>query len=117
MKRPGLAQRNRLGTAPILLIGTLIGYAGAPVHAAGPPGGDLFKTKGCPACHGEDGSHPLTPDYPVIAGQNANYLLRQMQDIRDGRRTNGLSQNMRAVVAEVTDDQFKVIADWLATRW
>ncbi len=102
MTSPRLAQRKGPGAAPLLLIGTLIWCDGASLHATKPEGADLFKTKGCPACHREDGSHPLTQDYPVIAGQNANYLLRQMQDIRDGRRNNGLSQSMRTVVLGLT---------------
>lgn len=89
----------------------------ASLHAAGMDGEGLFRSKGCPACHGEDGSHPVIPDYPVIAGQNAPYLLRQMRDIRDGRRANGLSQNMREAVGDVTDEEFRAIADWLSKRW
>ncbi|MFY9975013.1 MAG: c-type cytochrome [Chromatiaceae bacterium] len=89
----------------------------ASLHAAGMEGEALFRSKGCPACHGEDGSHPVIADYPVIAGQNAPYLLRQMRDIRDGRRANGLSQTMRDAVGDVTDGEFRAIADWLSKRW
>ena len=39
----------------------------------------------CIACHGEDGN-TVMPAYPNIAGQNARYLLRQMQLMRDGGR-------------------------------
>jgi formylglycine-generating enzyme required for sulfatase activity/cytochrome c553 len=81
------------------------------------PGAELYKEKICYTCHGEDGTHPITQDYPVLAGQPTRYLMRQMKDIRDGRRTNGLSENMRAAVANVTDDEFEQIAAWLATRW
>lgn len=100
-----------------LLTGLWLAWASGAALGAQPEGAVLFKTQGCPACHGEDGSHPVIPDYPVVAGQNAPYLLRQMLDIRDGRRTNGLSQTMRAAVANVTDDQFAAIAAWLAARW
>ena len=102
---------------PMPLIGTLVGSWSAASLATSAEGATLYKSKGCPTCHGEDGSHPVIQDYPDIAGQNANYLLRQMRDIRDGRRTNGLSENMRAVVAEVTDDQFEAIVFWLEKRW
>lgn len=80
-------------------------------------GEKLYKEKICHTCHGEDGTHPVTQDYPVIAGQPVKYLVRQMQDIRDGRRDNGLSQVMRAAVADVTDEEFARIASWLASRW
>lgn len=80
-------------------------------------GAELYKEKTCHACHGEDGTHPITRDYPVLAGQPVDYLVRQMKDIRDGRRTNGLSESMRTVVAGVTDEEFQDIAEWLASRW
>jgi cytochrome c553 len=85
--------------------------------AAESDGAFLYRAKGCDTCHGRDGTHPVTPDYPVIAGQPVPYLMRQMQDIRDGRRTNGLSENMRAAVVGVTDEEFRAIAEWLASRW
>jgi len=108
-------QVGRRGTHR-LLIASLLWIASAPILAAGSGGAALYKSKGCPTCHGEDGSHPVIQDYPVIAGQNANYLLRQMRDIRDGRRTNGLSQVMREAVAPVTDEEFSSISAWLALR-
>lgn len=80
-------------------------------------GADLFKEKICHTCHGEDGTHPVTEDIPVIAGQPAKYLVRQMKDIRDGRRDNGLSASMRASVANVTDEEMEIISEWLASRW
>ena len=80
-------------------------------------GADLYKKKICHTCHGADGTHPVTQDYPVIAGQPVKYLMQQMRDIRDGRRTNGLSAAMRASVSNVTDEEFEVIAEWLASRW
>lgn len=80
-------------------------------------GESLFKELGCVACHGADGSHPVSEDYPVIAGQNAPYLLTQMKDIRDGRRANGLSETMRMAIGEVRDEELIVIAEWLSNRW
>jgi cytochrome c len=80
-------------------------------------GAELYKEKICHTCHGADGTHPVTQDYPVLAGQPVKYLVRQMKDIRDGRRTNGLSETMRSAVANVTDDEFEAIAEWLASRW
>ncbi len=39
----------------------------------------------CVVCHGESGNSPLAIN-PNLAGQNARYLFRQMQLIRDGGR-------------------------------
>jgi len=103
-----------IGTVSLIL-GTLTLVLAA--HVAATDGASLYKAKSCHTCHGENGSHPIAPGYPVIAGQNAKYLLRQMIDIRDGSRTNGLSSTMKAVVASVTDQEFSVIAEWLTEKY
>jgi len=92
----------------------LLAHVGGVSADRGP---ELYKERLCHTCHGEDGTHPVTEDYPVVAGQPVKYLVRQMKDIRDGRRANGLAENMRAVVANVTDEEFEQIAAWLASRW
>ena len=46
-------------------------------------------TTTCVACHGADGNS-VASVYPSIAGQNARYLFRQMQLMRDGVRPPGL---------------------------
>lgn len=43
------------------------------------------KSATCAACHGADGNSP-SPAFPKIAGQGQRYLIKQIQDIRDGRR-------------------------------
>jgi cytochrome c len=79
-------------------------------------GAALYKTKICHSCHGETPNKPILPVYPKLAGQNAPYLVQQMKDIRDGKRNNGLSVAMKAVVGSVTDEEFQAIADWLSTQ-
>lgn len=101
---------------PILLTAGLVSLGNGALVAAGSDGAALYKAKGCPVCHGEYGTYPVSQDYPVIAGQNASYLLRQMRDIRDERRNNGLTQVMREVVAQVTDEEFSIISEWLALQ-
>jgi cytochrome c len=84
------------------------------LHAA--DGAELYKAKICNTCHGDDGNQPVMAAYPKVAGQNAEYALQQMKDIRDGKRTNGLSAAMQGVVSTVTDEEFAAIAAWLATQ-
>jgi len=43
------------------------------------------KAVTCGACHGADGNS-VVPNFPKLAGLGEKYLLKQMQDIRDGRR-------------------------------
>lgn len=105
--RPRWAGRALPGL--LLLAGTTLASAG--------DGGQLYKERACDSCHGEFGSQPIAPEYPLLAGQSATYLLRQMIDIRDGQRTNGQSATMREQVMEVTDEEFATIAEWLSRQY
>ncbi|MCK5525385.1 MAG: cytochrome c [Thiomargarita sp.] len=85
------------------------------VATAADDGKALYTAKLCMTCHGAKGNVPIMPLYPKITGQSDVYLLQQMKDIRDGKRTNGMSAAMKALTAKVTDDEFKAIAKWLAS--
>jgi cytochrome c553 len=44
------------------------------------------KSVTCAACHGADGNS-VTPDWPMLAGQHANYIVRQLRAFKNGERT------------------------------
>ncbi|MDG2456296.1 MAG: c-type cytochrome [SAR86 cluster bacterium] len=44
------------------------------------------KVATCVACHGQDGNS-MVGLWPSLAGQNANYLVRQLQHIKSGKRS------------------------------
>jgi cytochrome c len=95
----GLAAGILLGTAPAMAL----------------DGAELYKTKTCFSCHGKDANTPILPTYPKIAGQNAEYAIQQMNDIKSGARANGMSAAMKGVMHMVNDEEIKAIAEWLAT--
>ena len=78
-------------------------------------GAELYKTRTCYTCHGKDGKTPIMPSYPKIAGQNAEYSLQQMKDIKSGARANGMSAGMKGIMHLVSEEEMKVIADYIAT--
>ena len=51
--------------------------------AAGDVQAGQQKAAMCLGCHGVDGNS-LVPNFPKLAGLGEKYLLKQMQDIRDG---------------------------------
>jgi cytochrome c len=51
-----------------------------------------------------------------LAGQNAEYAFNQMKDIKSGARTNGQTAAMKGVMATVSEEEMRIIADWLATQ-
>ena len=48
--------------------------AGAPQRAPSPRVAELLKKANCASCHGENFDSPVSPTYPKIAGQHADYL-------------------------------------------
>jgi cytochrome c len=95
------------------LVAAIVLSVGVTAQAA--DGAALYQKKTCWSCHGKDAKTPVLPVYPKIAGQNAEYALNQMKDIKSGTRANGQAAAMKGVMGLVNDDEMKAIADWLAT--
>ena len=53
----------------------------------------------CAACHGPDGNS-VNPAWPNIAGQNAVYLVRQLNAFRDGERSDPLMSSQAALLSD-----------------
>lgn len=79
----------------------------------------------CRGCHGAAANgHPHAADgparyayYPVLAGQNADYLVARLGQYRDGKiedTTNALV--MRGVARNLDDASIRALADWLAAQ-
>lgn len=61
----------------------------------------------CAACHGEGGAKPILPEYPVLAGQYANYLSHSLHEYKEGKRKNPV---MAAQAAGLSDADIKALA-------
>ena len=79
---------------------------GTNVQAAGDAEAGQAKAATCVACHGVDGNSAV-PTFPKLSGLGHKYLLKQMQDIRDGRRPVAL---MAGQVDNMTDQDLSDIA-------
>lgn len=79
---------------------------GTNVQAAGDAEAGQAKAATCVACHGVDGNSAV-PTFPKLSGLGHKYLLKQMQDIRDGRRPVAL---MAGQVDNMTDEDLSDIA-------
>ena len=77
-------------------------------------GAAAYTAKGCAACHGADAKTPIMPLYPKIAGQSKEYAAQQMNDIKSGVRSNGMSVAMKAIMASVSDEETAAIADYIS---
>lgn len=66
----------------------------------------------CFICHGADGESS-SPVFPRLAGQNANYVARQLADYKAGKRK---STTMQPMVEDLSADDFKALGAYFAAR-
>jgi len=79
--------------------------------------GEKLYKENCTVCHGENGAGDAAKFYPVLAGQHYKYLLRQINDIADGRRRNA-NPDMVKIVAPFTPEQRDAVVDYMSRiRW
>ncbi|MDF2141841.1 c-type cytochrome [Paenirhodobacter sp. CAU 1674] len=94
---------------------------GKPKAMDPPPAPDLlaagekaYNSLGCKSCHGKDGMKPTAKNYPFIAGLNAEYLARQMTEMRDKVRVNGQSKLMFGTIKKASDEDIIAMSAWLS---
>lgn len=93
----------------------LLAFVAAPGAAEDLDGATLYATKTCIACHGQDAKTPILPVYPKLAGQNPDYLLQQMKDIKSGARNNANTAAMAGVMHLVSDAEMETLAGYIAS--
>jgi cytochrome c553 len=71
-----------------LLVLALAACFAAQAFAAGDAASGKQKSQACGACHGADGNTPTGPDFPRLAGQHYDYLLKALRDYKSGARKN-----------------------------
>jgi len=105
-------------TAVFLLSGFLFASAAlaneAPAAAAKPDlaKGGAISAQTCGACHTADGSRGAATN-PILQGQHAEYLAKQLQDFKDGKRKNPVMQGM---AAPLSAEDVKNVAAFYASK-
>lgn len=66
----------------------------------------------CVACHGADGNSAV-PENPKLAGQHPQYLVKQLQEFKSGKRNNAI---MKGFATTLSDDDMVNISFWLASK-
>lgn len=70
----------------------------------------------CASCHGDFG-RSTHKDYPSLAGQTREYMIRQMKDFRDqARAETDIQAYMWGISALLTDEQIEGLADYYAAQ-
>jgi len=91
-------------------------FAAEEAKTAAPAKPDLAKGEAsfaaCAACHGADGNSAITTN-PKLAHQHPEYLVKQLQEFKSGKRANAVMSGMAATLSE---DDMKNVAAWLTTK-
>ncbi len=91
--------------------------ATAPVAPAAPAKPDLAKAEAtygavCVACHGVDGNSAI-PANPKLAQQHPDYLIKQLQEFKSGKRNNAI---MKGFATMLSDDDMRNMAYWATAK-
>ena len=74
--------------------------------------GEASFAGACAACHGADGNSG-TPVNPILAQQHPQYLVKQLQEFKSGKRANAM---MSGMAATLSDEDMKNVAYWLHSK-
>lgn len=91
-----------------ILVIAVLGFAGAALAQEVPKAAAT-----CVACHGDKGAKPILPDYPILAGQYANYLEHALHEYKAGKRKNPV---MSAQAAQLSPHDIEELAEYFSLQ-
>jgi cytochrome c553 len=103
-----------------VLSGLIFALTGMCAHSAEPPPpakadlsrGEAISNGVCVACHANDGSRG-NPAYPILQGQHADYLVKQLTEYKAGKRQNAI---MSGIASTLSDADMKNVAAFYAGK-
>ena len=100
----------------LALASLFVGAALAAEPAAAPKPdlakGQAISTQVCGACHTNDGTRG-SPANPILQGQHPEYLVKQLQEFKAGKRNNAI---MKGFASTLTDDDMRNVAFFYAGK-
>ena len=79
-------------------------------------GGDAKKgITACIACHGVQGKGVAQAGFPAIAGQQADYLKKQLSSFRGGSRGNDNNKMMRNIAIKLSDNDIDELVKYMSS--
>ena len=102
----------------VLAFSAVTAFAAGPAPAATAPKVKPDVVKGqasyavCASCHAADGNSG-TPVNPKLAQQHPEYLVKQLQEFKSGKRPSAV---MAGFAAGLSEDDMKNISFWLASQ-
>ena len=103
---------NKLLVSLLLTLGVTGVAQAAGTALVGDAAAGQAKTAVCGACHGPDGNS-MAPNFPKLAGQGDKYLLKQLHEIKDGKRQ---VLEMTGLLTNLSDQDLADIAAYFASQ-
>jgi len=77
----------------------------------------LVARAGCTSCHGPNFSAPISPAYPKIAGQHADYIYVALKSYKSGDKpfVGRANPIMGGIAAQFSQAELRVLADYVAS--
>lgn len=101
-----------------LLVSVFLGFS-ASVLAEGDVEAGKTKSAACGACHGSDGNSMIDMN-PKLAGQHADYLVKQLKEFKLASQTNGEEGRNNAVMngmaAPLSEQDMQDIAAYFSSQ-
>ena len=82
----------------VVLAGLAVGVA-TSVWADGNAEAGKTKSAVCAACHNADGNS-VNPEWPKLAGQHPNYIIKELNDFKNDKRVNATMSPMAKPLSE-----------------
>ncbi len=70
------------------------------------------KANQCFACHGVNGVS-LNPEFPSLAGQNKNYIIKQLKAFKNGDRKSPI---MAPMVGRLDEEDMEAVAEYFSSK-
>ena len=83
-----------------------------PAAKADPAKGQAISAQVCGACHTADGSRG-SPANPILQGQHAEYLVKQLTEFKSGKRDSAV---MKGMATPLSDEDMKNVAAFYASK-
>lgn len=105
---------NLIALATVALSLSGVAHSSETKAAAKPDlaAGEAKATTVCAACHAADGSRGM-PTYPNLQGQHPEYLVKQLNEFKEGKRKNAI---MNGMAAALTPEDMRNVSAFYATK-
>jgi cytochrome c553 len=78
---------------------------------------ELLKKAACVSCHGDNFSKPISPAYPKLAGQHADYLYVALKayQTKNSAQVGRSNAVMAGMAGQYSHQELKLMADYIAS--